>query len=112
MRDRPDGASLAAMAAAKWADGEGALVERARAIAAREIAAGDAPLEACRGALVAIYGEGELEVLLRRLARDIRAGVYDAPGPPRDAVRHLLWMMTRQKLSESNPDYLLAAGIV
>ena len=112
MRDRPDGAVLAAMAAAKWADEERALVERARAIAARESVAGGAPVAACRDALVAIYGEGALEVLLRRLARDIRAGVYDPPGPPRDAVRHLLWMITRQKLSESNPDYLSAAGIV
>ena len=112
MRDRPDGAALAAMAEARSEDEERALIERARAIAARESAAGAVPLEACRGALVAIYGEGELEVLLRRLARDIRAGVYDAPTPPREAVRRLLWAITRQKLSESNPDYLCAAGIV
>ena len=112
MRDRPDGLALAAMADAASTEVACALVERARAIAARERAAGAAPLEACRGALVAIYGEGELEALLRRLARDIRAGVYDAPGPPRETVRGLLWAMTRQKLSESNPDYLRAAGIV
>jgi uncharacterized protein DUF6285 len=112
MRDRPDGPTLAALAVALAAHEDRALVERARAIAARERAAGEAPLEACRGALVALYGEAELGPLLRRLADDIRAGLYDAPGPQRDAVGHLLWAMTRQKLAESNPDYLRDAGVV
>jgi hypothetical protein len=112
MRDRPDGATLARMAAARTAHEDRSLVARARAIAAREQAAGEAPLEVCRGALVALYGEGELGPLLRRLAGDIRAGLYDAPGPRREAMRRLLWSMTRQKLAESNPDYLRDAGIV
>jgi len=112
MRDRPDGATLAQMAMARAAHEDRALVERARAIAQRERAAGEAPLEACRGALVALYGEGELGPLLQRLADDIRAGRYDAPGPRREAMRRLLWSMTRQKLAESNPDYLRDAGIV
>jgi uncharacterized protein DUF6285 len=112
MRDRPDGATLAKMAAARAAHEDRSLVERARAIAAREQAAGEAPLEACRGALVALYGEGELGPLLRRLADDIRAGFYDAPGPQREAVGRLLWSMTRQKLAESNPDYLRDARVV
>jgi uncharacterized protein DUF6285 len=112
MRDRPDGAALMEMALTRAALEDRALVERAHAIAARERAAGEAPFEACRHALVALYGEAELEPLLRRLADDIRAGHYDAPGPRREAVWHLLWSMTRQKLAESNPDYLRAAGIV
>ncbi|HEV2548312.1 MAG TPA: DUF6285 domain-containing protein [Stellaceae bacterium] len=112
MRDRPDGATLVKMAAARAAHEDRSLIERARAIAAREQAAGEAPLEACRGALVALYGEGELEALLRRLAADIRAGLFDAPGVRREAVHRLLWSMTRQKLAESNPDYLRDAGIV
>jgi hypothetical protein len=112
MRDRPDGATLVKMAAARASYEDRSLVERARAIAAREQAAGEAPLEACRVALVALYGEGKLDPLLRRLAYDIRAGRFDVPGPPREAVRHLLWSMTRHKLAESNPDYLCDAGIV
>ena len=112
MRDRPDGATLAKMALARAPHEDRSLVERARGIAAREQAAGEAPLEACRSALVALYGEGELGPLLRRLADDIRAGLFDVPGPRREAVRHLLWSMTRHKLAESNPDYLRDAGIV
>jgi uncharacterized protein DUF6285 len=112
MRDRPDGATLMEMAVAWAAREDRALIERAYAIAARERAAGAAPFEACRHALVALYGEAELAPLLRRLANDIRAGLYDAPSPQREAVWRFLWWMTRQKLAESNPDYLRAAGIV
>ena len=110
MRDRPDGATLRALAWAAAAAGEEpTLVERALAIAAREEAAGAAAGAALHEALSLRYGGGDLEMLLRRLAAEIRAGAFDAPSPERTAVRQLLWAMTRQKLAESNPDYLAAA---
>jgi len=110
MRDRPDAALLLVLADEAAARGESpALVARARAIAAREHAAGDAPVERLRQALAARYGAGSTATLLRRLAGEIRAGGTDAPGAARSALRELLWAMTVQKLAESNPDYLAAA---
>lgn len=109
MRDRPDADLLATLARDAAKRGESAdLVARARAIAARERAAGDAPVERFRRALAKRYGEGGIDLLLRRLVAEIRAGAADAPGPEQAALRHLLWAMTVQKLAESNPDYLAA----
>lgn len=120
MRDRPDGATLLDFARAALRDltpllpaerqREAALIARAMAIAAREAAAGDAPLAACRAALAELYGEGDLDTLLWRMAAAIRAGDYDAPGAAREQVRRLLWAITVQKLVESNPDYLAAGS--
>lgn len=111
MRDRPDGAFLAVLAREAAAQGEcPELVARAEAIAERERIAGDAPVERLRRALAARYGEGDIDSLLRRLAAEIRAGAGDAPGAERSALGRLLWAMTRQKLAESNPDYLAAAA--
>jgi hypothetical protein len=122
MRDRPDGAALLDFARAALLrdlapllpaerQHEAALIVRAIAIAAREAAAGDAPLRACQEALAELYGEGDLDALLRRLAAAIRAGEYDAPSARRAQVRRLLWAITVQKLRESNPDYLTASGL-
>lgn len=122
MRDRPDGASLLRFACEALLrdvapllpaerQQEIAFIARAMDIAARELAAGSAPLDDCRATLSALHGAGDLDALLRRLATDIRAGAYDAPGPEREAVRRLLWMMTIAKLRESNPDYLAASGL-
>jgi hypothetical protein len=106
MRDRPDGAVLAALA--REANGEEpALVGRARAIAERERQAGAAPLAQWHAQLAVWYGAGDPEASWRRLANDIRSGVYD--GFEREDVRRLLWAVTVQKLRESNPDYLAAA---
>jgi hypothetical protein len=111
MRDRPDGATLAALAQAAAARGEdGALVARALAIVEREAAAGEKPLQSAHAALAGLYGEGALAALLQRFADDIAAGRFDAPGPAREAALRLLWAMTRQKLNEANPEYLAAAG--
>jgi Domain of unknown function (DUF6285) len=121
MRDRPDGAVLLEFARAALLrdlapllpaerQHEAALIARAMAIAAREAAAGAAPLAACRAALAELYGEGDLDTLLHRLTAAIRAGTFDAPGAPREQVKRLLWAITVQKLSESNPDYLAASG--
>ncbi len=109
MRDPPEGATLRALALRQ--EGEPAeLVERALAIAAREEAAGAAPVEAIRARLVERYGAGAIEALLARLAADIRAGTFDAPGAAQAELRALLWDITIRKLAESNPDYLAAAS--
>jgi hypothetical protein len=120
MRDRPDGATLLAFAREvllrelapllpeeRRADADA--IAGAMAIAERELRNGEALLTPCRDALTGLYGAGDPDVLLERLARDIRAGDFDAPGPRREAVRKLLWSMTRLKLHESNPDFLRAA---
>lgn len=75
----------------------------ALAIAQREEAAGCEPVEAFCGRLAALYGmaRGSAE-LERRLADDIRAGVFDA-GPGRAAVRDHLIATVRAKLAETNP---------
>jgi hypothetical protein len=110
MRDPPDAAVLLALAETAAAQGESDdLVARARAVAERERRAGAAPVEALRRALAARYGDGEIDILLWRLVAEIRAGGADAPGPGPEALRALLWAMTRQKLQECNPDYLAAA---
>jgi Domain of unknown function (DUF6285) len=110
MRDAPDGPTLLALAQQAQRRGEDpALVGRAISIAAREAAAGDAPVDAIRATLVRRYGTGPIEALLGKFATEIRAGVFDAPGPERDAACRLLWEITVRKLAESNPEYLAAA---
>jgi Domain of unknown function (DUF6285) len=110
IRDRPDGATLRALAEAAIERGEDpALVARALAIAEREAASGTAPVEAIRARLARRYGDAPIETLLERLAGEIRAGAFDAEGPAQTELRLLLWEITLLKLAESNPEYLAAA---
>ncbi|HVA12020.1 MAG TPA: DUF6285 domain-containing protein [Stellaceae bacterium] len=106
MRDRPSGAELVALAQEQHQPA--ALAARGRAIAARERLYGDEAFAACRAALAARYGAGDDGALLARLAADIRAGALDEGRPERPALAALLDAITRQKLRESNPDYLEA----
>jgi hypothetical protein len=111
IRDRPEGATLRALAEAAIGRGEDpALVTRAFAIAEREAAAGAAPVEAIRARLARRYGDAPIETLLARLAAEIRAGAFDAEGPAQAELRRLLWDITLLKLAESNPEYLAATG--
>lgn len=116
MRDRPDGAQLRDLAretSLRFADRleNAALISRALEIAARELHYGDALVAACRAALCALYGDGDLDDLFRRLAAEIRSGAYDAPGMAREQVRRLLWAVTVQKLREGNPAFLEESGL-
>jgi hypothetical protein len=112
MRDRPDAATLIALARAAEARGtEPSLVTRSLAIAERERQAGTASVEAIRILLVGLWGEGTIGDLLCRLAQEIHAGAYDAAGPAREEIRRVLWAITLQKLRESNPDYLVREQI-
>lgn len=121
MRDLPAGPELAALAE-EWATKldtvpmeeralARAMIERCRSIAAREAAAGEAALAPVRQMLIELYGAADGAEHLARLASDIRAGKFDAPGPARRRVHALLRALTQQKLREANPRFLAAHGI-
>ena len=105
MRDRPDRDALSALADRAAAAGTSPdAVAWARAIVARERAAGDAPVAACAARLARLY-DGSLEApaaLERRLARELRAGALDA-GTRRADVRAHLVATVRAKLAELDP---------
>jgi hypothetical protein len=99
------------------------MIANALAITRRMLAAGDLPLRAELEALAAIYeapqatdltGEAlalALAELNRRLARDIRDGVFDRLHDRHDAVRALIRRSTIRKLGETKPKLLQAEGI-
>jgi len=98
--------------------GDVLMIASAMAIAAREAAAGAAPELAAAAVLRDLYGDdagggdaGSGADGMQRLAADIRAGAFDAPGPRRSAVHALLWEITKQRLRESNPKLLAAHGL-
>lgn len=110
MRKNPSGPALteiadATEAAADLAAGNAnyvaAMIRNARAIAARQAAAGDGPAQAEAASLKALLGtDGNLADLNRALARAIREGTA-----PKGTHAHLTAVM-RADLSESNPRYL------
>ena len=93
------------------------MIANAMAIAAREERAGDTALREALARLAAIYDEAVVEPasddearnqlarLNRRLAKDIRAGVFDS-GPKRAAVLDHLRATTRARLAITNPKVL------
>lgn len=99
---------------------DGLMIANALAIVGRALARGEAPADAARTRLEALFGEAPLAAgnpeenrrrLERRLAVGVRAGAFDAPGPGRDAVRRHIRESTLDKLRESNPKHLAAAGL-
>jgi hypothetical protein len=92
---------------------EGLMVANAMAIATRELAGAD-NLRKAVDALASLVGAApiddapaeQLRRLEGQLARDIRAGVYDAPGSRRDAARRYLREVTIARLRLSNPKAL------
>lgn len=84
------------------------MVANAMAIAARQVAAGDRPLEEARARLAALYAapDAGLARLARRLADDVRAGVFDPSSDRRAAVFVHLWETARAAAAESNPKAL------
>lgn len=92
---------------------EALMVANAMAIAARQMAAGERPVEEAGRRLAAIYGlpaetgkERDLAGLERRLAGDLRRGAFDEPGKERDAVFDHLWRTACDRAAESNPKAL------
>jgi len=84
------------------------MVLNAIGIAARQTAAGEAPVQEARARLAALYDapDTSLEVLEARLAADIRAGRFDPGTGQRGAVFAHLWQTTRAKATESIPKAL------
>lgn len=90
---------------------EALMVANAMAIAARQVAAGERPVEEAGRRLAAIYGlpaepEPDPEELERRLAADLRKGSFDGPGQARNAVFDHLWRTASDRVAESNPKAL------
>ena len=121
MRDAPSGAGLLALGREMLLDEllpllpperhrAARLVATAMAIAEREAAAGDAPARDVLARLAALYGDGELDALLRRLAADLRTGAFEACEARAEAARAVLWRLTIVKLREGNPMFLAANG--
>ena len=87
---------------------EALMVLNAMGVAARQAAAGDAPLRSARRRLAAIYGDDAagLDALEARLADDIRRGRFDPGQDGRAAVLDHLRQTTRDKAAESSPKAL------
>ncbi len=102
---------------------DGLMIANAMAIVRRAIQFGEGPVRAECARLEELLEQpatdaatvDDLETrvrdLNRRLAERIRSGAFDAPGQNRDAVRSHLWESTLQKLRESNPKHVDAAGL-
>ncbi len=89
-----------------------AMIANCMAIAARVLERGEETAEAERRALAALYeaeiGELSLEALRRRLARDIRRGLFD--GEPEVPLKQALEVRIRARLAITDPARLRAAG--
>ncbi|MFZ5757410.1 MAG: DUF6285 domain-containing protein [Pseudomonadota bacterium] len=127
MRDRPQGHELLAIAAQTFREQllpalpeekkyVAMMLLNALSIAERQLANGEAALQAEAEALEALLGmstdEGaainaRLAVLDRTLAQRIRKGALDDDR----AAQQLLWAITLQKVRESSPRYLKAEGL-
>ena len=90
---------------------DGLMVANAMAIAAREAEQGEALRRDALQRLTTLFpGAAEdLRDLEARLARDIRAGLYDALGSRRDAVRDYLRWSVVARLRICNPKALSTA---
>lgn len=119
MRDLPAGLDLVALARRLLLEEILPLVPEERrpdlrlaatsmAIAAREAANGNAPLEEIATMLRELYGE---PADLSRLAGDLRKGAFETTGSRERAERAILWRLTILKLREGNPQFLAAHGI-
>ena len=124
MRDRPDGPALLEEARRTLLETllpllpsdrryDGLMVANAMAMAAREAGQGDVLLREAVSMLAALLpgtAAEPLQVRLRdleaALAHEIRAGLCDAPGPRRDAIRAYLRWSVIARLRISNPKAL------
>ena len=94
-----------------------ALIASAMGIARRELAGGVSAWAGELDTLRALYGgdpldlpETELSNLNRRLAADLRGGVYDEKSREQKAALNLLCEDVLARLDEDNPRYDRAAG--
>jgi hypothetical protein len=125
MTDKPDGAALLEEARRTLLETllpllppahryDGLMIANAMAIAAREAGQGDALEREGLNLLATLFPAAAASENLRadlleledRLAREIRAGLCDAPVPRRDAVRDYLRRSATARLRLSNPKAL------
>jgi hypothetical protein len=90
------------------------LVANSIAIAGREAEAADAMSETITRELEKFYGgeksKEEAGDLLRRLAADLRIGVFENSRQQEDKARQIIWRLTIAKLRQANPRFLAANG--
>ena len=88
------------------------LVANSMAIAEREAISGAAPAPGILHELKELCGEGGEgeQGLLRRFARDLRAGAFEEGEPRERHAREILWRLTIAKLRDANPRFLNANG--
>jgi Domain of unknown function (DUF6285) len=113
------------------------LVANSMAIAEREAAAGEGPMQQVAGELSIFYqsatvpyssveaalprdaeklaecsqaSDGE-QRLLARFGRDLRAGTFEASRQHDRGAREILWRLTLAKLRQANPRFLTANGL-
>jgi hypothetical protein len=123
VRDLPTGPALLALARdvllrdlmpllPQEAHLEARLVANTMAIAEREAISGAAPAQGILHELEELYGEGgeDEQGLLRRFARDLRAGAFEEGEPRERYARKILWRLTIAKLRDANPRFLNANG--
>ena len=91
---------------------EARLIANSMAIAEREALSGAAPAQRILHELEEFYGEvGEGEQgLMRRFARDLRAGAFEEGEHREHYAREILWRLTIAKLRDANPRFLNANG--
>jgi hypothetical protein len=120
MPDRPDGPALLEEARRTLLETllpllpperryDGLMVANAMAIAAREGGQGEAVLREAAAMLATLFPAtptAPLRDLEAALAREIRAGLCDAPGPRRTAIRDYLRWSVAARLRLSNPKAL------
>jgi hypothetical protein len=120
MPDRPDGPALLEEARRTLLESllpllpperryDGLMVANAMAIAAREAGQGESLLREAAAMLAALFpaaAAASLRDFEAALARAIRAGQCDVPGPHRAAVRDYLRRSTIARLRISNPKAL------
>ncbi len=124
MRDLPTGPALLALARDVLLNDlmpllpptvhlEARLVANSMAIAEREAVSGAAPARRILHELEELYREGDEDeqVLLRRFARDLRAGAFEEDEPRERYAREILWRLTIAKLRDANPRFLNANGL-
>jgi hypothetical protein len=94
-----------------------ALIASAMGIARRELAGGVSAWDEELDTLRALYGadaleppEAALSHLNRKLAADLRAGVYDAKSREQKAALNLLCQDVLARMDEDNPRYEKTAG--
>ena len=123
MRDLPTGPALLALARdvllnelmpllPPTAHLEARLIANSMAIAEREALSGAASAQGILHELEQLYGErgGGEPGLLRRFARDLRAGAFEKGGPREPHARAILWHLTIAKLRDANPRFLNTNG--